>query len=99
MDATVAKAAIWIKLLQTDLEIDVAKQEGKTRVAKQVQFSTSYRGTHVKIKKPKNFGDAYINRKGYASINVQATCNAREVFTSADVSWPSSTWLQDLESF
>ena len=55
--------------------------------------------THDKIEKSKNFGDVYINRKGHASINVQATCNAEEVFTSVDASWPSSTWLQDLESF
>nr|CAH7724812.1 unnamed protein product [Callosobruchus chinensis] len=32
----------------------------------------------------------YINRKGYHSINVQATCNADEGFTSVDASWPGS---------
>nr|CAD7198646.1 unnamed protein product [Timema douglasi] len=46
--------------------------------------------TLVKINKPKDFGNEYINSKGYASINVQATCNAKEVFTSVDVSWPGS---------
>lgn len=35
-------------------------------------------------------GDEFINRKGYPSINVQATCNAAECFTSVDVSWPGS---------
>lgn len=40
--------------------------------------------THVRIPKFQEFGDEYINRKGYPSINVQATCNAGEMFTSVD---------------
>nr|CAI5865484.1 unnamed protein product [Callosobruchus analis] len=47
--------------------------------------------THVRISKPVQFGDEYINRKGFTSINVQATCNAQETFTSVDVQWPGST--------
>lgn len=35
-------------------------------------------------------GDEYINRKNFASINVQATCNAKEWITSVDASWPGS---------
>lgn len=46
--------------------------------------------THVAIEKPGIHGDEYINRKGSASINVQATCNSQEEFTSVDASWPSS---------
>lgn len=46
--------------------------------------------THVPIPKPKDHGEEYINRKGFTSINVQATCNAKEVFTSVDVRWPGS---------
>nr|CAH7737563.1 unnamed protein product [Callosobruchus chinensis] len=45
--------------------------------------------THIKIKKPPLDGE-YINRKGSHSINVQATCNAEEWFTSVDASWPGS---------
>lgn len=46
--------------------------------------------THVRILKPDAFGDEYINRKGYPSINVQATCDANELFTSIDAQWPGS---------
>ncbi|CAH1966595.1 unnamed protein product [Acanthoscelides obtectus] len=46
--------------------------------------------THVKIIKPYVHGDEYINRKGVSTINVQATCNSREMFTSVDASWPGS---------
>ncbi|XP_064631610.1 putative nuclease HARBI1 [Lineus longissimus] len=49
--------------------------------------------THVKICKPggrRGYGDEYINRKGVASINVQASCDAQERFTSIDANWPGS---------
>ncbi|XP_076049370.1 uncharacterized protein LOC143030050 [Oratosquilla oratoria] len=46
--------------------------------------------THIGIPKPKLHGDEYINRKGRSTLNVQATCNAKEMFTSVDVSWPGS---------
>ncbi|CAH2003249.1 unnamed protein product [Acanthoscelides obtectus] len=32
----------------------------------------------------------YINRKGKPTLNVQATCDSREMLTSVDVSWPGS---------
>jgi hypothetical protein len=35
-------------------------------------------------------GDLYVNRKTFASLNLQATCNAKEIFTSIDASWPGS---------
>ncbi|XP_046688403.1 putative nuclease HARBI1, partial [Homalodisca vitripennis] len=46
--------------------------------------------THIEIKKPSMFGDEYINRKGYPSINVQATCDSQERFTSVAAEWPGS---------
>lgn len=47
--------------------------------------------THVRIEKPSGAaGDEYINRKGFPSINVQATCSEKCVFTSLDASWPGS---------
>jgi hypothetical protein len=46
--------------------------------------------THVRIQKPSDHGDEYINRKGFPSINVQATCDAHERFTSVVAEWPGS---------
>ncbi|XP_055907138.1 putative nuclease HARBI1 [Eupeodes corollae] len=46
--------------------------------------------THVRIKKPIRHSDEFVNRKGFHSINVQATCNGAELFTSVDISWPGS---------
>ncbi|XP_055910401.1 putative nuclease HARBI1 [Eupeodes corollae] len=40
--------------------------------------------THVGIRKPLTYHEEYINRKGYYSINVQASCNAEEKFTSVE---------------
>lgn len=46
--------------------------------------------THVRIEKPGLHGDEYINRKSFVSVNIQVTCNAREIFTSVDVNLPGS---------
>ncbi|XP_054088879.1 putative nuclease HARBI1 [Zeugodacus cucurbitae] len=44
--------------------------------------------THIKIKKTTHQSDEYICRKGFHSINVQATCYGKELFTGVDISWP-----------
>ncbi|CAH1985113.1 unnamed protein product [Acanthoscelides obtectus] len=46
--------------------------------------------TRIGILKPNQHGDEYINRKEEPTLNVQATCDAREMFTSVDASWPGS---------
>lgn len=46
--------------------------------------------THVLIKRPRNFADEFVNRKGLTSFNNQATCNANEMFTSIECRWPGS---------
>lgn len=43
---------------------------------------------HIKILKPNVHRDEYINRKRFASINIQATSNSKACFTSVDASWP-----------
>lgn len=46
--------------------------------------------THVSIQKPSEFGDEYINRKGFPSFNVQAICNSSATFTNVVCTWPGS---------
>jgi len=58
--------------------------------------------THIRITKPSVNGDDSVNRKQYPSINVQATCDALERFTSVNAKWPGSVhdsriWKNSLE--
>ncbi|XP_054278725.1 putative nuclease HARBI1 [Macrosteles quadrilineatus] len=89
VDSVVAQAGSWIKFPTTEQEIAEAKALWQSKHS----FPTAIGVvdcTHVCIEKPRIHGDEYINRKGKASLNVQGTCNAREMFTSIDVSWPGS---------
>lgn len=83
------KADLWIKFPSSTHDITVAKNEWlqKCKFPSAIGVIDC---THVRIPKPVRFGDEYINRKGFASINVQATCNAKEQFTSVEASWPGS---------
>lgn len=84
------KANIWIRFPSTANDIDAAKEEWQS-VYRMPCAIGAIDCTHVKIEKPRDeFGDEFINRKGFASINVQATCNAAEKFTSVDAQWPGS---------
>ncbi|XP_052818499.1 putative nuclease HARBI1 [Mya arenaria] len=47
-------------------------------------------GTHIRIQAPSVDEPAYVNRKGYHSINMQAVCDHEGLFTSVNASWPSS---------
>ncbi|XP_050309029.1 putative nuclease HARBI1 [Anthonomus grandis grandis] len=92
--ATVSKAIYskrnnWIKFPNTNELLTVAINEG-ARGERMPRVIAVIDCTHVKITKPSIHGDEYVNRKGVCSINVQATCNAREMFTSVDASWPDS---------
>lgn len=84
-----AKANDWIKFPSSNNELAKAMrswQEKKT-------FPHAIGAidcTHVMIKKPSVFGDEYINRKGKASFNVQAICDANAKFLHVDCSWPGS---------
>ena len=46
--------------------------------------------THVELIRPHDDPIAYYGRKNFPSINVQGTVDARECFTSIDVSFPGS---------
>lgn len=89
VDSIIAHANEWIKFPTTNREIAEAKQLWQRKYT----FPTAIGVidcTHVGILKPKLHGDEYINRKGKSTLNVQATCDAKEMFTSVDVSWPGS---------
>ena len=48
-------------------------------------------GTHIRILAPHIGEEAYVNRKGYHSINVQMVMNQDYVITNLVVQWPGST--------
>ena len=86
----IKKSHEWIKFPETQGELDEAAAKWQSRF-KIPTVIGALDCTHVEILKPKHFGDNYINRKGYPSLNIQATCDADEKFTSLDVQWPGST--------
>ncbi|KAJ8911674.1 hypothetical protein NQ315_014033 [Exocentrus adspersus] len=89
MNKVIEKAHVWIRFPQTRVEI----QQAKDMWSEKYQFPNAVGVidcSHIRIPKFGVFGDEYINRKGYPSINVQMTCNARESFTSVDCQWPGS---------
>lgn len=68
-------------------------EEEKTEWLQRFNFPSAFGAidcTHIPIMKPTQYGDDYVNRKGFCSINVQATCNSKEIFTSIDAQWPGS---------
>lgn len=48
-------------------------------------------GTHIRILAPHDNSLDYINRKGFHSINVQAVCDHRGIFTNIVAKWPGSS--------
>ncbi|KAB0805101.1 hypothetical protein PPYR_02071 [Photinus pyralis] len=89
MNVVLGKANIFIKFPRRAAAVVEAKRlwSGRYRFPNAIGVIDC---THVRIPKFQEFGDEYINRKGYLSINVQATSNAQEVFTSVDCQWPGS---------
>ncbi|CAH2013286.1 unnamed protein product [Acanthoscelides obtectus] len=82
----VEKAGIWIKF-----PIENSTDQATNEWAQLYRFPCAFGATdctHVPMIKPSLHGYEYINRKGWCSINVQATCDGKEIFTSVDAEWP-----------
>nr|CAH7769683.1 unnamed protein product [Callosobruchus chinensis] len=88
-DQMIEKRGRWIKFPSTSTDVTEAKRRWQRKYTFPCAVGV-IDCTHIKIKKPPLHGDEYINRKAYHSINVQATYNAYEWFTSVDASWPGS---------
>ncbi|XP_030767179.1 putative nuclease HARBI1 [Sitophilus oryzae] len=86
LEQLVQQAGEWIRSQKTsENQIMQAKEKWLTRF----DFPTAIGVidcTQIRIKKPAQFRDEYINRKGFSSINVQATCDQNCVITSIDAS-------------
>lgn len=85
----VEKADEWIHFPNTPDEFEQEKKMWQTKY----KFPSAIGAidcTHILINKPGNYKDEFVNRKGLNSFNVQATCNAKEQFTSMDCEWAGS---------
>lgn len=88
-DEIFKKSNLWIKFPASQEEVTIAKREWMEKYTMPTAIGT-IDCTHIRIPKPSQNGDEYINRKGWPSINVQATCDAKERFTSIVAEWPGS---------
>ncbi|CAH2008791.1 unnamed protein product [Acanthoscelides obtectus] len=84
-----AQSNEWIKFPTTNHELMEAKRVWQSMYKCPTAIGVTD-CTHIGILKANSHGDEYIHRKGKPTLNVQATCDAREMFTSVDVSWPLS---------
>jgi len=77
----VGKGNIWLKFPESIEEMESAKAGWRSKY----NFPCAIGAldcTQIPIKKPPSHGDEYINRKGFPSLNVQATCKFYETFSS-----------------
>ncbi|XP_049790260.1 putative nuclease HARBI1 [Schistocerca nitens] len=76
-EAANRKAPLWIRFPRNINELETAKVKWQSRF----KFPCAVGAvdcTHIPIMKPSSHGDEYVNRKGFPSINVQATCDNRD---------------------
>lgn len=85
----VARGNEWIHFPANDEEMEAAKELWKQKHAFPHAIG-AIDCTLIPIKKPSIHGDEYVCRKQYSAINVQATCNGMEMFTSVDATWAGS---------
>ncbi|VDI29776.1 Hypothetical predicted protein [Mytilus galloprovincialis] len=79
-----------IKLPRGNAEIDAVK-EGFYKIARFPNVVGAVDGTLIPIQRPHEDEPAYICRKGFPAINVQAIANSDLRFSNIVVRWPGST--------
>lgn len=83
------KADHWVHFPSTEAEFNEAKRLWSRRY----KFPCAIGAVDCSlfpIKKPSIQGDEYVCRKNVPALNVQATCDANEMFTSIDCTWAGS---------
>lgn len=89
MKEIIAKKDRWIRFPNSDEDFEIAIHSWASKF-NIPDVIGAIDCTHIWIQKPLVHPNEYVNRKGFFSLNVQATCNADEHFTSVDVTWPGS---------
>ena len=90
-DALCNRMGDFIKFPTDPAEVREIKQ-GFHRLANFPNVIGSIDCTHVRVKPPHGVDEpAYVNRKGYHSINVQAVCDHKLIVRDLVVRWPGST--------
>lgn len=84
----IVHASEWIKLPTTNTELTETKQLLQTKYKIPTAIGV-VDCTHIGIQITKTSW-RWINRKDIHTLNVQATCDTREMFTSVDHSWNGS---------
>ena len=85
-------ASTYIKLPTSEQEVQASAANSFNRFGFP-QWLGAVDGTHIPILKPNENPTAYINRKGYHSLNVQACVDYRYCFFDVVVKWPGSVSL------
>ncbi|CAH1964326.1 unnamed protein product [Acanthoscelides obtectus] len=83
VNSIVAQSNEWIKFPTANHELMEAKRIWQSMYKFPTAIGVSD-CTHIGILKPNRDGDEYINRKGKRALNVQATCDAIEMFISVE---------------
>ena len=90
VDAVVDKAPLHIKMSSSSSEIALVKNEFY-QVARFPGVIGCIDGSHIPIIAPSEFEYAYVNRKGFHSINIQGICDANLLFRDVVARWPGSS--------